>query len=101
MAEALSDARDGPMPPPLDDLFEFLRIPSISADPAHARDVLGAVKWVQDFLERAGGQCEVVDWRGSPLSDSSRGSTRPWSWKARIVSSGMVEIVSRPISSSM
>lgn len=79
MAEAVSDDRDGPRraahavdpglhAPPLDDLFEFLRIPSISADPAHAHDVLAAAKWVQNFLQRAGGHCEVVDWRGSPLA---------------------------------
>jgi len=32
--------------PPLDKLIEFLRIPSVSADPAHAADVRRAAEWV-------------------------------------------------------
>src|SRR5207244_686196 len=51
----------------LDEVAELLRIPSISADPAHAADVRSAAAWVADFIARAGGDSEVVDWRGSPL----------------------------------
>ena len=53
--------------PWLDELSELLRIPSISADPAHAGDVLAAGTWVRDFLRRAGGTAELVDWHGQPL----------------------------------
>ena len=50
-----------------DELAELLRIPSISADPAHAGDVLRAADWVRDFLRAAGGDADVVDWNGQPL----------------------------------
>ena len=53
--------------PWLDELSELLRIPSVSADPAHADDVLAAAAWVRDFLRRAGGEAELVDWHGQPL----------------------------------
>ena len=51
-----------------DELAEFLRIPSISADAAHAGDVQRAAQWVSDFIREAGGDCEVVDWHGQPLA---------------------------------
>jgi len=35
-------------------LFEFLRIPSISALPEHAEDVQRAGQWVADRLQGAG-----------------------------------------------
>lgn len=57
------------MPEPwFDELAEFLRIPSISADQAHAADVQRAAQWVRDFVRAAGGECEVVDWHGQPLA---------------------------------
>ena len=51
-----------------DELAEFLRIPSISADPAHAADVGRAGEWVCAFIRDAGGECELVDWHGQPLA---------------------------------
>src|SRR4051795_5102619 len=51
-----------------DELAEFLRIPSISADPAHAADVVQAAEWTRDFIRASGGEAEVVDWHGQPLS---------------------------------
>ncbi len=51
-----------------DELAEFLRIPSISADPAHAGDVKRAAEWVRSFIREAGGECEVLDWHGQPLA---------------------------------
>jgi len=54
--------------PLLDELAELLRIPSLSADPAHAGDVRQAAGWVVEFLRSAGGEAEVVDWQGSPLA---------------------------------
>jgi acetylornithine deacetylase/succinyl-diaminopimelate desuccinylase-like protein len=50
------------------ELFEFLRIPSISADPAHAGDVRAAGEWVCDFVRRAGGEAELVETEANPLA---------------------------------
>ncbi len=50
------------------ELAEFLRIPSVSAEPAHAPDVRAAAAWVCDLLDAAGGSAELVDWEGSPLA---------------------------------
>jgi len=52
----------------LDDLTEFVRIPSVSADPAHDGDVRKAGEWVCDFVRRAGGEAELRDWHGHPLA---------------------------------
>ena len=52
----------------LEELFEFLRIPSVSADPAHAGDVRLAAEWVCAFIRRAGGACEVLPTNGHPLA---------------------------------
>jgi acetylornithine deacetylase/succinyl-diaminopimelate desuccinylase-like protein len=51
-----------------DELAEFLRIPSVSADPAHSGDVERAAAWVADFVRGAGGEAEVLDWEGHPLT---------------------------------
>ena len=52
----------------LEELFEFLRIPSVSADPAHRDDVRRAGEWVCDFVRRAGGECELLETEGHPLA---------------------------------
>jgi acetylornithine deacetylase/succinyl-diaminopimelate desuccinylase-like protein len=52
----------------LDELYEYLRIPSISADPAHRGDVRRAGEWVCDFVRRAGGTCELVETETQPLA---------------------------------
>jgi acetylornithine deacetylase/succinyl-diaminopimelate desuccinylase-like protein len=54
--------------PWFDELAEFLRIPSVSADPLHASDVQKAAEWVTETVRGAGGECEVVDWEGQPLA---------------------------------
>src|SRR5512144_772510 len=51
-----------------DELAGFLRIPSVSADPAHHGHVEEAAEWVGAFLRDAGGSAEVVDWNGQPLA---------------------------------
>jgi acetylornithine deacetylase/succinyl-diaminopimelate desuccinylase-like protein len=56
------------MPEWFDELAEFLRIPSVSADSAHAGDVRGAGEWVCDFVRACGGDAELVDWHGQPLA---------------------------------
>jgi len=61
-----------------DELAEFLRIPSISADPAHAADVSRAGEWVCRLIRDAGGECKLIDWHGQPLAIGElRASTNP------------------------
>jgi acetylornithine deacetylase/succinyl-diaminopimelate desuccinylase-like protein len=43
----------------LEDLAGLLAIPSVSADPAHAGDVLRAAEWVAGRVRRLGGEAEV------------------------------------------
>jgi len=52
----------------LEELSEILRIPSISADPAHGDDVKAAGEWVCERIRGAGGSAELVDWHGRPLA---------------------------------
>jgi acetylornithine deacetylase/succinyl-diaminopimelate desuccinylase-like protein len=51
-----------------DELAEWLRIRSVSADAARAGDVRDAGEWVCDLLRGAGGEAELVDWHGQPLA---------------------------------
>jgi acetylornithine deacetylase/succinyl-diaminopimelate desuccinylase-like protein len=52
----------------LDEVFEWLRIPSVSADPAHADDVRAAGQWVCDYVRAAGGSAELVETSAQPLA---------------------------------
>jgi acetylornithine deacetylase/succinyl-diaminopimelate desuccinylase-like protein len=52
----------------LEELYELLRIPSVSADPAHADDVRRAGEWVCDFVRGAGGEAELVETSTFPLA---------------------------------
>jgi acetylornithine deacetylase/succinyl-diaminopimelate desuccinylase-like protein len=51
----------------LEELYDWLRIPSISADPAHAEDVQEAGRWLRDFVQAAGGEAEIRQTETSPL----------------------------------
>jgi acetylornithine deacetylase/succinyl-diaminopimelate desuccinylase-like protein len=51
----------------MEELFEFLRIPSVSADPERAGDVTRAAEWVRDFIRTAGGEAEIVETGNKPL----------------------------------
>ena len=51
-----------------DELAEFLRIESVSADPARAANVRTAGEWVCRLVRDAGGAGELVDWHGQPLA---------------------------------
>jgi acetylornithine deacetylase/succinyl-diaminopimelate desuccinylase-like protein len=51
----------------LDELFEYLRIPSVSADPARAGDVTAACEWLCGFVRGAGGSCDVHPTSTLPL----------------------------------
>jgi acetylornithine deacetylase/succinyl-diaminopimelate desuccinylase-like protein len=50
-----------------DRLAELIAIPSISADPEHAGDVLAAGEWVRDRIRAAGGDAEIVRQGDAPL----------------------------------
>jgi acetylornithine deacetylase/succinyl-diaminopimelate desuccinylase-like protein len=52
----------------LEELSEFLRIESLSADPERADDVRRAAEWVRDFIRRAGGEAELVETATFPLA---------------------------------
>jgi succinyl-diaminopimelate desuccinylase len=50
-----------------DDLCEFLRIPSVSADPARRDDMERAAEWMGDQLRRMGFTAETIPTAGHPL----------------------------------
>ena len=52
----------------LEELFQWLRIPSVSADPEHEGDVRAAAEWLCGFVRAAGGSCELVETGGHPLA---------------------------------
>jgi acetylornithine deacetylase/succinyl-diaminopimelate desuccinylase-like protein len=56
------------MPAWFDELAEFLRIQSISADTSRTADVRDAGEWVCGLIRDAGGECELADWHGAPLA---------------------------------
>ena len=51
----------------LQELVEFLRIPSVSAEPDRAGDVQRAAEWVCDFIRRAGGEAAIENRFGGPV----------------------------------
>jgi acetylornithine deacetylase/succinyl-diaminopimelate desuccinylase-like protein len=51
----------------MEELYELLRIPSISADPERVDDVVRAAEWVRDFIRTAGGEAELLATEGHPL----------------------------------
>ena len=44
----------------LEELREFISIPSVSADPAHREDILRAAEWLAQLVKRSGGEAEVT-----------------------------------------
>src|SRR5918999_908352 len=52
----------------LDRLSEWIAIPSVSADAAHAGDVVRAGEWLCERIRSAGGEAELADWEGHPLA---------------------------------
>lgn len=51
----------------LEDLLEYLAIPSVSAQPDHARDVKMAALWLSEHLRDAGLRAEVMATEGHPV----------------------------------
>jgi acetylornithine deacetylase/succinyl-diaminopimelate desuccinylase-like protein len=49
------------------ELAEFVAIPSVSADAAHAADVETAASWVAERIREGGGTAELVPWGSRPL----------------------------------
>jgi acetylornithine deacetylase/succinyl-diaminopimelate desuccinylase-like protein len=47
-----------------DELAEFVAIPSVSADSAHAADIERAAGWVAERIRSAGGSADLVPWNG-------------------------------------
>jgi len=45
-------------------LAELIAIPSVSADAAHAGDIVAAADWVAARIQAAGGEAEAVPWNG-------------------------------------
>jgi acetylornithine deacetylase/succinyl-diaminopimelate desuccinylase-like protein len=50
-----------------DELSELLSIPSVSADPERAGDVVRAAEWLAEFIRGAGGSAEVRETSTQPL----------------------------------
>ena len=57
-------------PGELAELCDFLRIPSVSADPDRIDDVRAAADWIVDLVRNAGGEAVVVERSGRPLVDA-------------------------------
>ncbi|MCA9257037.1 MAG: dipeptidase, partial [Phycisphaerales bacterium] len=63
----------------VDELFDLLRIPSISAQPDHAGDVRAAATWVANRCKAAGLTAEVVETKGHPavIAEGAQAPGRP------------------------
>jgi acetylornithine deacetylase/succinyl-diaminopimelate desuccinylase-like protein len=51
----------------LDELFDYLRIPSISSGGGDPADLLAAAEWLRAKIERSGGEAQVETGLGNPL----------------------------------
>ena len=65
--DQILDRLDAGLPAALDRLLGFLRIPSISTDPAHDGDVLDAATWLTDELRNLGFAAEIRETTGHPM----------------------------------
>ncbi|MCJ1899551.1 MULTISPECIES: dipeptidase [Paracoccus] len=70
---------DAGLPQALDRLMEFLRIPSVSTDPAYAAEVRRAAEWLCAELVSLGFRAELRDTPGHPMvvAHSPKGTRRP------------------------
>ncbi|HEV7669093.1 MAG TPA: dipeptidase [Thermoanaerobaculia bacterium] len=79
MSEPTNDATNDPVAEPLDayfrtheqriraELFDFLRIPSVSARSEHRADMSRAAEWLADSLRAAGLATEIHETAGHPI----------------------------------
>jgi len=51
----------------LDELLEFLRIPSVSTDPEHAADIHRAARWLSQQLEQLEHKVRLIETAGHPV----------------------------------
>ena len=49
------------------ELFDFLRIPSVSARSEHDADTRRAAEWLRGAMQRAGLRAELLDTEGHPV----------------------------------
>jgi acetylornithine deacetylase/succinyl-diaminopimelate desuccinylase-like protein len=61
------DAIDANLDASIERLFELVRIPSISTDPAYANDCRRAAKWLVDDLKEIGFEASIRDTKGHPM----------------------------------
>ncbi|MGB7342712.1 MAG: dipeptidase [Pirellulaceae bacterium] len=64
---SLLDTLDSASQRHLDELVEWLKIPSISSDSTRVEDVLSACKWLADKLQAAGLSVELIPTEGHPM----------------------------------
>jgi acetylornithine deacetylase/succinyl-diaminopimelate desuccinylase-like protein len=84
---------DGTVPADwLEELGELIRIPSVSADPAHAADVRRAAEWVCDFVRAAGGECELVETDAQPLAVGELRASRDADAAPTVILYGHVDV---------
>ncbi|MBN2291438.1 MAG: peptidase M20, partial [Pirellulales bacterium] len=50
-----------------EELFELLRMPSVSADPERVKDIRRTADWLADHLTRIGLSVELIETPGYPL----------------------------------
>lgn len=77
--EEVLSTLDEQLPQALERLKAFLRIPSISTDPAHAGDVRAAADWLCEALAELGFDASVRPTAGHPMvvAHSPKGTRRP------------------------
>lgn len=68
MSDRVIERIDANLDESINELFEFLRIPSVSARSEHSDDVRAAAVWVRDAAEKAGLEnCQVLETAGHPV----------------------------------
>lgn len=73
--DRILDKLDEGLPQALDRLMAFLRIPSISTDPANKADVRRAAEWLADDLKQLGFDVAVRETPGHPIVVAHSGPT--------------------------
>ena len=94
----------------LEELFDLLRIPSISAQPSlHKEDMVRCAEWLAASLVKAGAdRAEVMPTEGNPVVYAEKiidpkaktGRPTPSSLRSRMVASGAVVLMTTRVSST-